>query len=460
MTFTAVVMAAGQGTRMRSAMPKVLHEMCGRPLVAWPVLAAQAAGAGSVVVVTAPGVNLDGALPEGARTAEQPEADGTGGAVAAALSALGDAEGPVVVLSGDVPLISREAIEALVAEHAREKAAATIVTTELEDPSGYGRVVHAADGSVEKVVETKHPGDASDEELQIREINAGIYCFEPEALEKALAEIGTHNAGGERYLTDVVAVLRGHDEKVAALRLEDPALVLGINDRAQLAQLRAIAQERILDAHMRAGVTIVDPRTTLVDAQVTIGADTVIEPSTYLRGKTTIGERSAVGPNTTVIDSKIGDAVTIRHSYLQEAQVDDNASVGPFAYLRPKAHLHENAKAGTFVEIKNSEIGPGTKVPHLSYIGDADVGENSNLGAATITANYDGRAKHRTTIGRNVRTSVDTTLVAPVDVGDDATTGAGSVITDDVPPGALGIARERQTNIEGYADRKQEDPER
>jgi bifunctional UDP-N-acetylglucosamine pyrophosphorylase/glucosamine-1-phosphate N-acetyltransferase len=360
----------------------------------------------------------------------------------------------VVVVNGDAPLVTPAALRALVDAHARDGAAATIATMTLADPSGYGRVVRGADGGVERVVETKRPGDATDAELAIAEVNAGVYVFEGAGLLAALERVGTDNAQGELYLPAALALLRDGGARVGAFAVDDPSLLLGVNDRVELARVREIAQQRINEAHMRAGVTIVNPAATTIDVDVRIGADTVIEPSTFLRGTTTVGERCTIGPLTTVIDATLGDEVTVVHSYLTSCEVRAGATVGPFAYLRPGALLRERSKAGTFVEIKNSDIGEGTKVPHLSYVGDADVGPGTNLGAATITANYDGRNKHRTTIGANVRTSVDTTLVAPVTVGDDAYTGAGSVVTDDVPPGALAIARPRQTNIDDYADRR------
>ena len=450
---TVVILAAGQGTRMRSRTPKMLHEICGRPMIDWTVGAAVEAGAGKVVVVGSPHGALDGRLPDGVVLAVQPEANGTGGAVLAAADELGG-DGPVVVVNGDAPLVTPAALRSLLDAHAENGAAATIATMSLDDPSGYGRVVRGADGGVERVVETKRPGDATDEELAIREVNAGVYAFDGAALLDALARVGTDNAQGELYLPAALAVLRDGGARVGALVVDDPSLLLGVNDRVELARVRRIAQQRINEAHMRAGVTIVDPATTTIDVDVRIGADTVIEPSTFLRGTTTVGERCTVGPVTTVIDAALGDEVTVVHSYLTGCEVRAGATVGPFAYLRPGALLRERSKAGTFVEIKNSDIGEGTKVPHLSYVGDADVGPGTNLGAATITANYDGRTKHRTTIGANVRTSVDTTLVAPVTVGDDAYTGAGSVVTEDVPPGALAIARARQTNIDDYADRR------
>jgi bifunctional UDP-N-acetylglucosamine pyrophosphorylase / glucosamine-1-phosphate N-acetyltransferase len=324
----------------------------------------------------------------------------------------------------------------------------------LDDPSGYGRVIRDDDGHVEGVVETKVAGDATADQLAIREVNSSIFAFDGAALLAVLQAMTPDNAQGELYLPDILPALREAGHLVRTHKLGDPQLALGVNDRVQLAVVRTVAQARIHDAHGRAGVTIVDPGSTLVDVGIAIGEDTRIEPSSFLRGATRIGRGCTVGPLTTLIDATLHDEVTIPHSYVVGAEIESGATVGPFAYLRPGTILRERAKAGTFVEIKNSDVGRGTKVPHLSYIGDADIGEDTNLGAATITANYDGVDKHRTTIGDRVHTSVDTTLVAPVTVGDDAYTAANSAITKDVPPGALGVARERQTNIEGYADRK------
>ena len=450
---TVVILAAGQGTRMRSRTPKMLHDICGRPMIEWPVAAALEGGAGRVVVVGGADRALAERLPDGVVLAVQPEPNGTGGAVLAAAEHL-DGDAPVLVLNGDVPLVTAGVVAGLARAHAENGAVATMMTMELADPTGYGRVVRDASDAVARVVETKRPGDATADELAIREVNAGIYAFDARALLNALRRVGTDNAQGEIYLPAALELMRSGGGHVAAHSVADPSVLLGVNDRVELATVRALAQQRIHEAHMRAGVTLVNPASTVIDVGVRIGADTLIEPSTFLRGQTAVGEGATVGPLTTVIDSTLGDGVSVVHSYLQGAEVRAGATVGPFAYLRPGALLRDGAKAGTFVEIKNSDIGEGTKVPHLSYVGDTDVGPGTNLGAATITANYDGRRKHRTTIGAGVRTSVDTTLVAPVTVGDGAYTGAGSVITEHVPPGALGIARARQSNVEGYAERR------
>jgi bifunctional UDP-N-acetylglucosamine pyrophosphorylase/glucosamine-1-phosphate N-acetyltransferase len=428
---------------MRSRRPKVLHELCGLPMVLWPVRAALGAGAGRVVVVDSPERTLEGVLPEAVELVVQPLADGTGGAVAAAIAHL-DAgassgeEGAVLVLSGDVPLLSAEAIAELAEAHERSGAAATMVTSVLDDPSGYGRVVRDEAGAVLRVVETKASGDATAQERQIREVNAGIYAFQAAALRAALPRLSADNAQGELYLPQVLDVLRGDGATVAAHVLEDPALMLGVNDRVALAHARRLAQQAIHRRHMLAGVEIIDPQATVIDVDVQIGQDTTIEPFTTIKGRT-----------------RIGAGCTVKHSYLVDCLLEDGVVVGPFAYLRPDATLRNGAKAGTFVEVKNSDIGAGTKVPHLSYIGDADVGEGTNLGAGTITANYDGRSKHRTTIGKRVHGGVDTSFVAPVTVGDDAYTAAGSVVTDDVPEGALAVARAKQENLEKYAERRE-----
>jgi bifunctional UDP-N-acetylglucosamine pyrophosphorylase/glucosamine-1-phosphate N-acetyltransferase len=449
-----VILAAGQGTRMRSATPKLLHEVCGRPIIAWPVAAARDAGAGKVVVVEGPDRPLQASLDDEVTVAVQNEARGTADAVKSAAAHI-DPAGTVIVLNGDHPLITSQTLAGLAEAHARSGAAATLATAVLEDPSGYGRVVRAPDGTVERVVETKAPGDATELERRIREISTGIYAFDGGALLAALEEVRSDNAQGELYLPDVLPILRARERSVAAHEIEDES-ALGINDRTQLAAVRAIAQRRIHARHMLAGVTIVDPAATVIDIDVRIEADAVIAPFTNLHGQTEVGAGAHVGPLSTLIDARIGAGASVVHSYLKEAEVGDGASVGPFAYLRPGAVLRDGSKAGTFVEIKNSSVGAGSKVPHLSYIGDAEIGEGANIGAGTITANYDGTHKHRTQIGAGAFVGVDTMLVAPVSVGDSAYTGAGSVITEDVPPGALGIARARQRNLEGYTERRKQ----
>jgi len=438
---------------MRSRTPKVLHDLCGRPLIAWPVDAARAVSAARIVVVDAPARVLDGQLPDDVEIVVQPEPNGTGGATVAA-AALIDAEAPVLILMGDVPLLSAESIGGLLEAHAASGAAATVATAILDDPAGYGRIVRGADGAVERIAETKSAGDAGAHELAIAEVNSGIYVFDGGALLGALPRLTSDNAQGELYLTDVLAILRADGATVLAHTVEDPLVVLGINDRVQLARAREIARRRIIDAHLLAGVDIVDPASTVIDAGVTLGQDTVVEPFTVLRGSTSAGSGCRIGPGATLTDVTLGDDVTILHSYAIDCEVRSGASVGPFAYLRPGTLLRERSKVGTFVEVKNSDVGEGTKVPHLSYLGDADVGPGSNLGAGTITANYDGVSKHRTTIGAGVKGSVHTSYVAPVTLGDRAWTAAGSVVTEDVPPGALAVARARQTNVEGYDDRR------
>jgi bifunctional UDP-N-acetylglucosamine pyrophosphorylase / glucosamine-1-phosphate N-acetyltransferase len=434
---TVLILAAGQGTRMRSQTPKVLHDLCGLPMVLWPVRAAQAAGAAKVVVVDSPARSCEPVLPDGVEFAVQPQSNGTGGAVQAAAELI-TADAPVVVLSGDVPLVSVEAIRELVDAHESSGAAATVATAVLKDPTGYGRVVRDSHGSVARVVETKKAGDATEQELQIKEVNSGIYVFSGAALLDVLPRLSADNAQQELYLPQALDLLRSDGRLVAVHVIEDERLMLGVNDRVALAHVRAIAQRAIGERHMLAGVTIVDPASTQIDVDVQIGKDTTIEPFTTIRGATQIGARC-----------------TVRCSYLLDCVLHDGVSVGPFAYLRPGTVLRDSSKVGTFVEIKNSDIGAGTKVPHLSYLGDADVGEQSNLGAGTITANYDGHAKHRTTIGSRVRGGVDTSFVAPVSVGDDAYTAAGSVVTGDVPEGALAVGRTRQQNIEGYSERRE-----
>jgi bifunctional UDP-N-acetylglucosamine pyrophosphorylase/glucosamine-1-phosphate N-acetyltransferase len=452
---TALIMAAGQGTRMRSAVPKVLHTVCGRPMLHWVIEAAREAGAGRIVCVTRPGTGVAAALPEGAEAVEQSVGEGTGAAVLAARDRL-EPGATVLTLSGDHPLIAPALVDELAATHAAAGAAATILATEELHPAGYGRIVRAPDGSVERIVETKSTAGLSEAELAIREVNLGAYAFDAGELLAALDEIGERD--GERYLTAVFPILRARGLSVAVHSTRDTSSAIGVNTRVGLMEVEALAQRRLIEAHALAGVTFRAPDSVVVDASVRIGADSEIGPGTVLRGATAIGEGCSVGPHATVVDSTLADRVSVAHSYLTECRVGSGAAVGPFAYLRPGADVGEDAKVGTFVEVKNSRIGRGAKVPHLSYVGDADVGDRANVGAGNITANYDGRRKHRTVIGDDARTGVNTSFVAPVHIGREAYTGAGSVITSDVPDGALGISRPEQKNVDGYADRVNEEP--
>jgi bifunctional UDP-N-acetylglucosamine pyrophosphorylase/glucosamine-1-phosphate N-acetyltransferase len=449
--FTVLIMAAGRGTRMRSSVPKVLHPVAGKPMVQWVIDAARGAGAGRILCVTRPGDGVAEGLPEGVEVVEQVEGEGTGSAVLAAREKL-DGEETVVVLSADHPLVDAQLIEDMLVSHRGERAAATVLTTEELDPTGYGRIVRGPDGTVEGIAETKHTDGVPPDVLAIREVNIGTYAFAAGDLMTALAAVEPE--AGEVYLTGVFPVLAANGKRVAAHVTKDILSAQGINSRVALMEAERIAQRRIVEGHAIAGVTFLAPETTYLDAAVEIGEDTVIGPGVTLGGATTIGKACEVGPQATLISARLGDEVTVRHAYLQECDVLDGATIGPFAYLRPGAVVREGAKIGTFVELKNADIGPGAKVPHLSYLGDADVGEGANVAAGNITANYDGFDKHRTTIGKRAKTGVDTSFVAPVNIGEDAYTGAGSVIREDVPDGALGITSTEQENVEGYAERK------
>src|SRR4029079_13568293 len=425
---TIVILAAGRGSRMRSALPKVLHPLCGRPLVHWPVPAARDAGAGRLCFVASTARPLDGHLPEDVVLAVQERPNGTADALESAARAFPE-DGAVIVLSGDVPLVTSAFLSELMAAQTASGAAATMATMLLDDPGDYGRVLRDPAGDVTGVVEAKAGGDATADQRAIREVNTGIFAFDARALRAALPHVGSENAQGERYLPDVLPALRAMGLPIAAHVVADATLTLGVNDRADLAAVRAIAQARIHDRLMRAGVTIVDPGSTTIDADVAIGRDTVIEPHSTLTGATLIGAHCRIGANSTLRDALLGDGVTVRQSWLDSCDLHDGATVGPFAYLPPGAFLRRGDTAGTFGEIENSDIGAGTKLPHLPYIGDADVGERTNLGAGTITANYAGRAQHRPATGSAVRGRVDTMFVAPVSVGAGAWTAAGGGVT-------------------------------
>jgi bifunctional UDP-N-acetylglucosamine pyrophosphorylase / glucosamine-1-phosphate N-acetyltransferase len=434
----AVVMAGGLGTRMKSAVPKHLHDLLGRRVVDWVLDAARGLGADPLVVVASP--ETSGAY-DGVAVAVQQKARGTGDAVAAARPTLDGYTGPVLVLDAAAPLLTSELLQDLVAAHAREHADVTVLTIEPGEQLPYGRIVRGDDGSVRAIVEER---DATPEEHAIRELNTSIYVFEADALWRALERLDVQNAQGELYLTDAVRHIVDSGGRAAALRTDDVQQAIGINNRVELAVAARALRDRINERHMLNGVTIVDPESTWISADVELEPDVVVHPFTVLRGRTTVASGTEIGPHVVAIDARIGERV----------------SIGPFCYLRPGTVLEPDVKAGTFVEIKNSRIGARTKVPHLSYLGDAEVGEDTNVGAGNITANFpheEGRPKGRTTIGKNVRTGVQNAFVAPVTVGDDAWIAAGSVITQDVPPGALAVARARQENKEGYARRERDD---
>ncbi|KUH92750.1 bifunctional UDP-N-acetylglucosamine diphosphorylase/glucosamine-1-phosphate N-acetyltransferase GlmU [Mycobacterium sp. IS-3022] len=456
-----VVLAAGAGTRMRSDTPKVLHTLAGRSMLAHALHAvAKVAPERLVVVVGMDRERVAGAVDRLAvelgrtiDTAVQEQQLGTGHAVECGLSALPpEFTGTVVVTSGDVPLLDADTLADLIATHnAGAGAAATVLTTTLPDPTGYGRILRTQDGEVMGIVEQ---ADASPSQRAIAEVNAGVYAFDIAALRSALSRLHSDNAQQEQYLTDVVAIVRSDGHVVRAKHVDDAMLVAGVNDRVQLAELGAELNRRIVAAHQRAGVTVVDPATTWVDVDVTIGRDTVVQPGTQLLGGTRIGGRCQIGPDTTLADVTVGDGATVCRTHGSSSVIGDGATVGPFTYLRPGTVLGVEGKLGAFVETKNSSIGAGTKVPHLTYVGDADIGEHSNIGASSVFVNYDGETKSRTTIGSHVRTGSDTMFIAPVTVGDGAYTGAGTVVRDDVPPGALAVSAGPQRNIEGWVPRK------
>lgn len=450
-----IVLAAGQGTRMKSRLPKVLHEIGGRPLVGHVLHTAGALGADHIEVV----VRHERDQVVAALAAQHPDAvivdqddiPGTGRAVQVALDTLpADFEGDVLVLSGDVPLLQADTLQALLDGHRAASAAATLLSARLDDPTGYGRVIRGADGTVERIVEQK---DASDEERAVTEINAGVYVFRATALRTSLAKVGRDNAQGEMYLTDVIGLLRAEAEPVAAELAADVASTFGVNDRAQLAEAGRVLNQRIVRHWQREGVTIVDPATTWIDDDAKIAADVTILPNTQILRATVIAAGATVGPDTTLVDCEVGEDAVVRRTDANLAVIGARATVGPFSFLRPGTVLGEGGKIGAYVETKNAQIGEGSKVPHLSYVGDATIGRGVNLGASTITANYDDVNKHRTEIGDEVHTGSHTVLVAPVRLGAGAKTGAGAVVRKDVPAGALAMTVAPQRNIEGWVEK-------
>ncbi|NAZ75177.1 bifunctional UDP-N-acetylglucosamine diphosphorylase/glucosamine-1-phosphate N-acetyltransferase GlmU [Kineococcus sp. T13] len=446
-----IVLAAGEGTRMKSAVPKVLHPLGGRPLLEHALRAARSTAPEHLVVVLRHQAERVAEVVRAGHpdvlTALQDEVPGTGRAVQCGLAALPEhLSGTVVVTYGDVPLLSGRTLSELVAAHAEGANAMTVLTAELADPAGYGRVLRDAEG-VSAIVEHK---DATPEQLAVREVNSGVYAFDAAALRAALARVGRENAAGEVYLTDVLGLVRADGGRVQALPLQDEWEIRGVNDRLQLAQLAAEANARTLRRWMLAGVGVVDPSTTWIDADVVLEADATILPGVQLHGTTRVAAGAVVGPDCTLTDVEVGAGAVVERTHGSSAVVGEGASVGPFAYLRPGTRLGADGRIGTFVETKNATIGRGSKVPHLSYVGDATIGEHSNIGAASIFANYDGVNKARTTVGDHVRMGSDNTYVAPVTVGDGAYSGAGTVVRKDVPAGALAINVAPQRNLEGW----------
>lgn len=456
-----IVLAAGEGTRMKSATPKVLHTIGGRSLVHHAIAAARGIDPIHLEVVVRHERDLVAAhiaeCDPDCLIADQDEIKGTGRAVECGLAALpAELSGTIVVTYGDVPLLTSETLREVLAAHERASVAVTVVTSHIPDPTGYGRIVRDADGSVARIVEQK---DATDDERAITEVNSGIYAFEATLLTQALAGLGTDNAQGEKYLTDVVGIARAQGRAVAAYVLADVWQTEGVNDKIQLARLGAELNRRTVEAAMREGAIIRDPATTWIDADVSIGRDTVIEPNVQLRGATTIGADCLIGPDTTLVDMEVGDGATVCRTQGSLSVVGPGATVGPWAYLRPGTELGAEAKIGTFVETKNANIGAGSKIPHLSYVGDATIGTGTNIGASSVFVNFDGVAKHRTTVGDHCRMGSDTMYVAPVTIGDGAYSGAGTVIRSDVPPGALVLTDAPQRVIEGWVAEHRPDTE-
>jgi len=452
-TLTAVILAAGESKRMRGSRPKALHLLGGRRLIDYPVRVARALGARVVLVVGRGADDVRAAVGEAPDLAyvEQKERLGTAHALLQARGACGDGAGLVLVLPADQPLMSEAVLRALVDHHRSTAAAATLLTAEAGDPAGYGRVIREG-GRPVAIIEHR---DATSAQRAIREIGTSTYCFDPGRLWPALDRVTPQNDQGEHYLTDIVSILAASGARVEAVAAPDPEECMGINDRKQLAAAAAVLRRRTLERLMVEGVTILDPAATYVDDTVAVGADTVIYPGAVLEGATTIGAECVVGPGCHVSGSRIGDRVTLKpYCVLSDAVVEDEAQLGPFCHLRPQSHVGAGAKIGNFVELKKAKIGRGAKVPHLSYVGDATVGDKANIGAGAITCNYDGADKHETVIGAGAFVGTNSSLVAPVTIGAGAYVGAGSVITKSVPAGALAVARARQEVREGWADRK------
>jgi bifunctional UDP-N-acetylglucosamine pyrophosphorylase/glucosamine-1-phosphate N-acetyltransferase len=453
---TVIILAAGEGKRMRSALPKVLHPLLGRSLLGHVLSAADGLSADRTLVVVGAGAEpVTAHLAEVAPKAvpvHQSEPLGTGHAVRVALASLPDPDdGTVLVLNGDLPLLSVSTLRQLAEAHESAGAAATLLSAVVDDPRGLGRVIRDPDGGLVSIVEDP---DATAAQRQIREVNAGCYAFETGALRQALGRLGRDNAQGEEYLTDVAGMLAADGARVVVHRVAEPVDTLGCNDRVELAAVRAHLRDRVNTGWLLAGVTIVDPATTWVDVTVTLGQDAVIEPNTHLRGVTAIGEGATVGPDVSLIDTSVGAGATVLRSHAVGAEIGPDAVVGPYAYLRPGARLARRAKVGTFVEVKQSEVGERAKVPHLTYVGDATIGPDANIGAGTVFVNYDGVAKHHTEVGQAAFVGSNSSLVAPVTLGDGAYVAAGSTVTKEVAAGALGVTRGQQRNIDGWVVRR------
>ena len=449
-----IVLAAGDGTRMKSTTPKVLHQIAGKSILAHVLSATSKLEASEVRVVVGAGKEL--VIEELRRIAPkakqiiQDVRGGTGHAARLALESAAN-KGRVLICAGDTPLLTSATLSALSEVHESSGALATVLTTELPDPFGYGRILRDSSGELDAIVEER---DASEAVREIQEINSGVYLFEIEALNGALAKIGKSNSQGEEYLTDVIAILKSDGGKVATYQSPDFTEILGINDRAQLSDVAAMMRDRINDALMRSGVTIVDPASVWIDSSVEIEAEVQIEPGVAIKGDSKIKSGAKIGPRTTLVDCEVGIEASVIESHCESSKIGARAKIGPYAHLRGGTVLADEVKVGSFVEMKNSQVGEGSKVPHLSYVGDATIGRESNIGAATIFVNYDGVSKHETKVGDHVRIGSDSMLIAPVEIGDGAYTAAGSIINEDVPAGALGIARARQVNILGWVLKK------
>lgn len=446
-----IILAAGKGTRMKSKLPKVLHKVCGKPMLQHVIDAAKSAGSTREVVVIGNGAELVEKTISNVEFVLQAEQLGTGHAVLCTKDKFANTKDTVLVLCGDTPLFTGALLKNFVDKHLQSNAAATVLTAVMPDATGYGRIIRTDNGNFEKIVEDK---DATAHERQINEVNAGIYCFDTEKLFAALAKVKNENAQGEYYLPDVLTILKGDNEKINAVIAEDYTQTLGINSRVQLAQADKILRQRKNLELMNSGVTIIDPATTFIESEVEIGQDTIIYPNTYLEGKTTIGENCAIGPNSRLTNMIVGDNVQAQFCYCHDAEICDDVILGPYVHIRPNSKISNKVKIGNFVEVKNSNIGEGSKLPHLQYIGDCDMGAGVNMGCGTITVNYDGKKKFRTTIGDNVFVGCNSNLVAPVTVEDGAYIAAGSTITDTVPKNNLAIARSRQTNKADWKDKR------